>query len=379
MIGSKPFANYWYSSLFPAELQNENNYNALTHHMKQIQGGAVIIFFIISAFFALLYFRAMGSINQTTFIVLMLIVAAIDLVRISRPFLNQCTKSKNYFARQENVEHSIERYLKSMDPSNYRVYSMLGDDKFYVPGLEMTWIFDDFIDKKYFEVVQFLRMAAHALGQPEYATNQTVQSRFRNALSLLNTKYLVTFSELKVIGLQEIINSGGLRIYGNPYVLPRFYLADEIIPGADVKETVMKNIDSPLFRQNTVIIDKNQWKERTLDTSIDSLMTNNINIITYDTRKGYTVVDVVSNREQMLVISENNNPGWKVTLNNSPVEIFNVNYISKGILVPKGKSRVILEYNSPIAVKWRKITAITAVLFGLFTIVALFVEIRNLK
>jgi uncharacterized membrane protein YfhO len=266
-----------------------------------------------------------------------------------------------------------------MDPSTYRVYSMLGDDKFYVPGLEMTWIFDDFIDKKYFEIAQTLRIATHALNQPEYASNQTVQSRFRNALSLLNTKYILTLSELKVIGLREVINSGGLRIYANPYVLPRFYLANDIIPEPDTKEAVLKNIDTPLFRQNTVIVDKNQWADKTLDTFVDSTIADKINIRTYDTRKGYALVDVESNREQMLIISENNNPGWKATLNNNPVDIIDVNYISKGVIVPKGKSQVTLEYDSPVAEKWRKVTAITASIFLLFSVCAIFIEIRNLK
>jgi len=377
MIGSKGFANYWYSSIFPAELQSENNYNALTHNLKQIQGGAVIVFFIIAALFTLLYLKAQGIINHTTFVLLLLAVVLIDLFRISRPFLTQCTKPKNYFVRQEQVEHSIATYLKSLDKSIYRVYSMLGDDKFYVPGLEMTWIFDDFIDKKYHEIAQALRMAAHALNQPEYASNQTVQSRFRNALSLLNTKYIITLSELKVIGLREVINSGGLRIYENPYVLPRFYLADDIVPEFDAGDAVMKTVDSPLFRQNTAVVDKKLWAGKTLDASADSTITDNITIATYDPRKGYSQVKVSSSREQILVISENNSPGWKATLNNKPVDIFDVNYISKGVIVPKGVSELKLAYNSPVAEKWRKVTVISAIIFLLFSLFALFVEVKN--
>jgi len=136
-------------------------------------------------------------------------------------------------------------------------------------------------------------------------------------------------------------------------------------------------IDAPLFKKNTVFVNKEIWGNRSLSPSVDSSITNNIDIITYDTRKGHAVVEVTSNCEQFLVVSENNNAGWKATVNGKPVDIIPVNYIAKGVVIPKGKSKVELVYNSPSAATWRKVTAISAVLFLLFVLYVGFVQFKN--
>lgn len=379
MIASEAIGNFWYSSFFPAELQNENKFNALTYNFKNVKLGAFLIFLFVAAFFILAYLKAKGTINTTFFLAILLAIILIDLIRVSRPFLTQSIKPKNYFSGQEKVESSIERYLKQLDKSNFRVHSMLGDEKLYIPGLEMTYIFDDFINNNYYEIIKILRSASYAIKQPQYSGNTTLQNRFRNTLSLLNTKYVLTLSELKVLGIREVINSGGLRIYGNPYCFPRFYLADDIVAEADVKAAVMKMIDTPLFRQNTAIVNKEMWGDKSLNSSIDSTIANKIDIINYDTRKGHAIVAVNSNREQFLVVSENNNAGWKATINGNHADIIPVNYIAKGVIVPKGKSKVEFIYNSPTAEFWRKVTAVSAILFLVFALYVGFVQFKNYK
>lgn len=379
LIASEAFANFWYGSFYPAELQNENKLNALTYNFKNAKLGAFLIFLFVAAFFLIAYLKAKGTINTTFFLALLLAITLIDLIRISRPFLTQAIKPKNYFARQEKVESSIERYLKQLDKSEYRVHSMLGDDKMYIPGLDMTYIFDDFINKRYHEIIQVLRSASYGIMQSQYSGNTALQNRFRNALSLLNTKYVLTLSQLNVLGIQEVINSGGLRIYKNPYCFPRFYLANDLVAESDPRQAVVKMIDTPLFRQNTIVVDKNIWGNKKLNSSVDSSITDMINIIEYDTRKGNAVVKVESNREQFLVVSENYNTGWKAFVNEAPAEIIPVNYIAKGVVVPKGKSKVEFVYNSPTAEFWRKVTAVSAILFLIFALYVGFVQFKNYK
>ena len=379
MIASEAFGNFWYNSFFPAELQNENKFNALSYNFKNMKFGAFLIFFFIAAFFIIAYLKTKGTIGSTFFLTLILAITLMDLIRISRPFLTRSIKPKNYFSGQGKVEQSIERYLKQMDKSEFRVHSMLGDEKLYIPGLEMTYIFDDFINNNYYEMINILRSASYGMAQPQYSGNETLQNRFRNVLSLLNTKYVLTLSELRVLGLREVINSGGLRIYGNPYCFPRFYLANDIVAETDVKTAVMKTIDSPLFRQNTIIVNKEIWGGKSLNSSVDSTITNKIDIIKYDTRKGHAIIDINSNREQFLVVSENNNSGWKATINGSHADIIPVNYIAKGIIVPKGKSKVEFIYNSPTAEFWRKVTTISAILFLIFALYVGFMQVKAYK
>lgn len=379
MIACEAFGNYWYNSFFPAELHNENRYNALTYNFKSAKTGAVLIFLFVASFFIIAYLKAKGIIKTNFFLFLLLVISLIDVIRISRPFLTKSIKPKNYFVRQEKIEQSVERYLKQRDKSIFRVHSMLGDQKMYIPGLEMTYIFDDFINKRYYDIIEILRSASYGLMQSQYAGNNQLQNRYLNSLSLLNTKYVLVLSKLNVLGMREIINSGGLRIYENLYCFPRFYLANGVVAETDAKAAVRKMIDTPLFKKNTVIVNKKIWGNKSLNPSVDSAITGKIDIIIYDTRKGRTVVEVTSNREQFLVVSENNNAGWKATINDKPVDIIPVNYIAKGVVIPKGKSKVEFIYNSPTAATWRKVTAISAILFLIFVLYAGFMQFKSFR
>ncbi len=368
MIASGPFANFWYNTLYPEELRKPRKYNALTHNLSNIKLGGFLIFLFIVSFFTILYLKVKGIISKRFFIALFLVIICIDLIRVSRPFLTKAIKPKNYFTRQEKVEQSIERYLHQKDKSYYRVHAMLGDMKMYIPDLELTYIFDDFINKRYHDIVQIVQSSAYALQKPQYASNLSLHNRFINALSVLNTKYLLTLSPLKIAGLREVINSGGLRIYENSNVFPRFYLAHDILPETDTREAILKLIDGTVLNATTAVVDKEYWGDKTLQATKDTTVTNNISVKTYDTRVGHAILDVTSNCEQLLVIAENYNAGWTATVNENPTEIIPVNYYAKGVIVPQGKSRVELVFNSPKAAFWRKVTMISFFIFLLLSL-----------
>lgn len=379
MITNGGFAKWWYNSLYPAEMQMDKKYNALMHNIKNIQLGGVLIFVYITSFFTACYFKAKGSINKNILIAIVILIATVDLIPRSQQFLKLCTRPANYFKKQETVEQSIQNFLYNRDKTNYRVHSMMGDQKQYITDLDLTYIFDDFTNQRYNDIVQLLQQSSYALQNPQYASNTSLQTRFRNSLSILNTKYIISLSQLKVPGLKEIINSGGLRIYENIFTYPRFYLSSSIDVENDTKTAIMKQIDLPNPSKNIAIVNKEQWQNKKLSSEIDSTINSNIKVIEYDTRKGHTLLEVTSNREQIIVISENFNSGWTATVNDNKSDIFNVNYYAKGVIVPKGKSKVELIYNSPIATFWRKVTAITAIAFFFFVLVAVYLEIKKLK
>jgi hypothetical protein len=365
--------------MIPVQFQNDNKMAAMTHHVKNAQTGAFFIFLFVSVLFTIIYFKLKGKINTGTFLTILVVISVIDLCRVSYPFLTKSLKPANYFKRQEEVEQSIQKFLHKRDNSIYRVHSIMGDQKMYIPGLEMTYVFDDFTNQRYNDIIERLRPATYALMQPQYANNATVHNSFRNILSLLNTKYIIAMTNLRITGLQEIINSGGLRIYQNTNYFPRYFLANNIIKEADTREAIFKRIDSFLFDQNNLTVSKEQWGDKKLNPLVDSSIVNKVDVVKYDSDMGHSVVDVVSNREQVLVISENQTHGWKATINDTPAEILTVNHYAKGVIVPQGKSRVELVYNSEIAQRWRNITGITAVLFLLFALYVGFVEFRRFR
>ncbi len=379
LFASESFCTFWYNSLFPVEMQNQNKLDALQRNFKHIKTGALLIFLFVSTFFTISYLKLSGKISKQTFLTILIIIISIDLLRLSYPFLTKALKPANYFKRQEEVELSIEKFLRNRDKSIFRVHHLMGDMKMYIPGLEMTYIFDDFTNQRYNDIIERLRPTAYALSQPQYANNPTLHNSFRNILSLLNAKYIISLSKLPITGLSEMINSGGLRIYKNERVFPRFYLVNEFTKESNTGEALFKNLDSYLFSQNNVIVDKEEWQNRTLESSVDSAITNKVIVKQYDPRNGNHILSVTSNSEQILVVSENHTNGWTASLNGKQTDIFSVNHYAKGIVVPKGTSSVEFTYNSIIAQRWRKVTLLCSILFLLFAIYVGFVQFRQYK
>jgi uncharacterized membrane protein YfhO len=159
-------------------------------------------------------------------------------------------------------------------------------------------------------------------------------------------------------------------------VFPRFFLAHDVRPETSPGEALMESLNMADFNHNVVLVDKEAWGTKTLSEDVDSSLADAVSIVSYDTRKGAAALDITSSREQLLIVSENYNDGWKALVNDTPTPVFTANYYAKGICVPQGKVRVILTYNSPSAAFWKKVTAVSAVLFGFF---ALFVFILHYR
>jgi hypothetical protein len=387
MAWSEGFARFWYNSFYPPEMQSDQKFNVLMHHMKNIKTGASITFFLITAFFTISFLKVKGIIDKKVFFILFLAVILIDLIRISRPFLKECTKPRNYFTKREKWEQSFEGYLRNhlKDKSLFRIHHMLGvgDMKMYIPNLELVYVFDDFTNQRYNDIVQVIRSIEYTIGQPQFADKNSpgeishIQNSFVNALSILNAKYIFTFDPLPFSNLQEITNSNGLRIYKNSLVFPRFFLTDDITSANDSKESLIQTIGNILLYKSKAFVEQDVWQDIKLSSSIDNSFENSVSVITYDIYNGYEHLEVTSDREQLLVASENYNIGWKATVNDRPAGVIPVNYYAKGIIVPKGKSQVKFIYNSPTAVFWRKVTLISMIIFLIFSMFIIFVTIKK--
>jgi hypothetical protein len=377
LIGAGSIANSMLSGGADSISANQQRSQVLHQYLPRIQTGGFIILLLVAGFFAAAFLRVTAKISRTVFLGIVLCIVLIDAIRISRPFLDQATKPQSVFSRQEKGEASIGQFLLQQDKSLYRVYSMLGDSKLYIPGLNMTYVFDDFTAKQYNDIFQQLQTASYGLTQQEYRDNPIVQLRVRNILSLLNTKYLLSLSDINIPGLQLIVNSGNLRIYLNNSAFPRIYLADSVVAASDPQKELFERFDAPEFSRHLAIVDAAQWKRPELSAAVDSTIAEKIDIAQFDAPHGKIAATVASNREQVLVVGENFSPGWSATINGKPAEVFRVNYAWKGVVVPQGTSKVELTYDSPIAAKWRHVTAITAVLFLLFACIVVAWEIKT--
>ena len=367
-VSSAGFARFWYDSIYPAGMQSQGKLNALTHNLKNIRAGGFVVLLLAVGFFTITYLKTTGKMSNRAFLALFLVFFCIDHQRISRPFMTSALRPGTFFAQQEKFEHSIAQFLTQRDKSLFRVHSLLNDQKFYVPGLDMAYIFDDFTNRNYNDLADPLRSTSYAVQHPQHRGNPTVRQQFCNILSLLNVKYVLAMGDILAANMPEIIRSGNFVIYENRSCLPRVYLADKPTVVSDTKGEMLRLATSPSVGSRPLVVHKEVWAGRSLDPLLDSTIADKVQVVSYNMRRGLARMKVMSDRQQVLVFLQNYNPGWRATLNGKPVEILCVNHYAMGLVVPVGASTVEIDYNSSIATFWRKVTAITAILFAFFAV-----------
>jgi hypothetical protein len=377
LIASAGFAKFWYDTFYPLQMRDGQKEQTLTNYLGSIQVGGFLVFVAVSAFLVLFYLKMHGKIKRQTVLITLTVILCFDLVRISYPFFSQTLRPHNFFAGQERGEKSIGEFLQRYDNSLYRVHSMLGDMKMYIPGVDLTYVFDDFTDKNYNEVSDIMRSTDNALQQPQYASHEGLGLRFRNVLSLINAKYILALQELNIVGLTPIVRQGQLVIYRNETALPFFYLGTpEFV--ADMRETILGRLDAPQSLASTVVVDTSL----TLSTNAITDSTQKDSVLVQDfksLRQGRVSLKVRSSREQLLVMSQNYNPEWRARVNGKETTTLRANYLWNAVVVPAGESVVEFEYNSPVAQKWRSVTLYSALFYGVFVLAVLGIALMRKK
>jgi hypothetical protein len=70
----------------------------------------------------------------------------------------------------------------------------------------------------------------------------------------------------------------------------------------------------------------------------------NVEVLEYTS--GHIRLRVKASRPALLVVSESWYPGWRASLDDRPVEIIRINYLSQGLVVPQGSHVVEMDYHS---------------------------------
>ncbi len=119
---------------------------------------------------------------------------------------------------------------------------------------------------------------------------------------------------------------------------PRAWLARDIVVANEQQISGLMKTDS-FDVKNKVILEENL----SLNKSSDSLIYN----IKFDKYSNNEIIlEVESNDEAMLMLSEIYYPAWKAKLNGTETKIYRANYCFRAIKVGKGKSKIELTYDS---------------------------------
>lgn len=166
-----------------------------------------------------------------------------------------------------------------------------------------------------------------------------------NLLSALNVKYVVSPYELKsddlTLVFSEKVTSFNvpLYLYENKKVLSRFYLAKNVtfLPENDESGSFAKITGAKSDFKNVTFIEC----DNCVSTKI--IGSSSVTLISESDRK--FEVDVKSDSDQWLVLSNQAVPGWQATVDGNPARIYYTNHAHMAVSVPKGEHKVVFSYS----------------------------------
>ncbi len=154
--------------------------------------------------------------------------------------------------------------------------------------------------------------------------------------SLLNIaaiRYIFSKKILNTTGLLPLYYEGGLYVIENKNAFPRFYLAGETLKIIE-EEEALASLPS-IYDTRVVIIEEGKPLHNQIGEYFISLR---------EERTGFLKLQIKSDREAYLVITETFFPGWKAFVDGEEKRVVPANFTFQGVLVPAGEHEVILAY-----------------------------------
>jgi uncharacterized membrane protein len=204
------------------------------------------------------------------------------------------------------------------------------------------------------------------------ATSQQSTSNVSNPFmwNLLNVKYILAKQDMGIPPIYKS-NTTGTQVYANPSYLPRAFFVDTLVL-ANSKEILEHLKNSDFNPATTAYIESKINLQNTLTDSLSKA-----NVTKYKNEE--INFDLNVSKEKFLVISEVYYPDWKAFLDGKEIEIHKVNYFMRGVVVPEGKHKLELKFESGSFQLGKTLSLSSNLLLGFLLIVALFFEWKSKK
>jgi len=175
-----------------------------------------------------------------------------------------------------------------------------------------------------------------------YPLVKSVLPSRRGVLDLLNVKYILLYSpapaevaQITAAGLLPAFEDGNFRIYRNPTVWPRSFVARTVRTangGADSLQSVATG--GPY---EAVIEGLGEPSNAPMEGSVESIRDD------FDS----VVIKAHASAPAFLILSENASPGWQATVRGVPAHIYIANHAFQAVEIPAGVSEIRFRYRTP--------------------------------
>ena len=307
-VGLILFKNILFDFVGPYDDYNEIIIEALKKDRAELLVSdslrSLILILILSGFLFLLIKK---KINKNVFTISIVALILFDLIVIDRRYVNDDNFLNKIIVDNPYQPREVDKKIMK-DKTHFRVFDNHDPTTKSSYFHNATQGYHAAKMRRYKELMDF-----HIYGS---------QGINLEVLNMLNVKYIIR-DEYKMDELESA--------NGNSW----FVKSLKSVPDADSEINSLYTINS----KKTAIINSNSLlsKEFELDSLSSLVLTDyNPNKLIYSSSNKY---------DGFAVFSENFYPhGWKVTIDGNEVQHYNVNYILRGLYIPKGNHKIVFEF-----------------------------------
>ena len=188
--------------------------------------------------------------------------------------------------------------------------------------------------------------------------------RIRGYTDLLNVRFILTPANEQKPG--AVYQDKDWKVYENPSGYPRAWTVHETVVEPSAKQAA-ERLGTPGFdARRTALTEVPVALEPLADGARETAQVSGV-------APNRMELEVDAQSRGLLVLSENYYPGWRATIDGQSAPIYRVDSGLRGLVVPRGHSRVVLRY-APASVYWGGL--LTSVAF-LGTLVAVWLRGRR--
>ncbi len=293
-----------------------------------------IILIILTGLSFIPYFRPD---NKSRYILLCIIgLVAIDLIRFGWKF-TPFTPREYFFPETQTIA-----YLRNeLDSEPFRIAPL--DSRMFPPnvnsyyGIESVSGYDPVHSARTEQLLLSIESGKPVYGDTALFERIIEPVNWKHPLfPLLNVKYILALTDIQDPILNLVYSEGTSRVYKYSHMLPRVFIADNVI----ISETkpLEQMFQSDYDPSETVVL------EEPVSVGTESLLPDEeVRITTYKPDRIIMKANVHTRR--ILVVSSSYSPEWRVNIDGLEEKIYIADYALIGIPVPEGKHLIELYYS----------------------------------
>jgi hypothetical protein len=194
----------------------------------------------------------------------------------------------------------------------------------------------------YFQSLNDLRINYHE--ESVYASGFTSP-----LIDLLNVRYIVVPNnavtgharyDLFLLSLKydQVFQNDEIRILENPKALPRAWMVHSVsqVSAAGARNKLASGKVDP---REEALVEVEPPKLKMLPTGAGDA----VSVVGYDDDSITLTADAAA--DGFLVLSEVYNPGWQVSVDGKPAQLYETDYLLRGVVVPEGRHEIVFTYS----------------------------------